>query len=77
MEHKLAKEGLAIPNVKKYYHAACLAACLNWFKTHDAETTVEETGPSLDFMDWVIKDRPTFKEVGQTTGETGLSIRNY
>lgn len=61
MERKLEDGGLAVPNIEKYYYAAMLTACLNYwhFSAGNINVQLEQGRCKLALVDWLVLDRGT------------------
>lgn len=57
-EQALLNGGVTILNVKKYYNATYLAACIDWWKmsSEDINWTLEQNSTGMNFVKWMVED---------------------
>lgn len=68
-EKSLSEGGLAVPNLKMYYHAALLAACIEWLKWPKEEMLwlFEQDGCVTVLENWLIQDHSVIKDLTQAS----------
>lgn len=66
-EKKIQDGGIAIPNINRYYEAALLVACVEWWRMLDNDVLLllEQKGCVMKLSTWLVANSATRRDIDQ------------